>query len=79
MYIDTNVQLAIAAARQVCGCLVPPAAASPTALFGILYTQQSSLCGLTGVSQSSQLSQKAGLRVHILVPDQTEYNRSYKL
>ncbi len=41
MYIDTNVQLAIAAARQ--------------------------------------LSEKGGLRVHILVPDQTEFNRSYKM
>ena len=41
MYIDTNVQLAIAAARQ--------------------------------------LGEKGGLRVHILVPDQTEFNRSYKM
>lgn len=41
MYIDTNVQLAIATARQ--------------------------------------MRDKAGLRVHILVPDQTEFNRSYKM
>ena len=27
----------------------------------------------------AQLRDKGGLRVHILVPDQTEFNRSYKM
>ena len=72
MYIDTNVQLAIAAARQVIcrgAChLLQKDGMLPVPMPNTLLT-------------SALLPQirKAGKTVHIVVPDATEFKRSYKL
>lgn len=72
MYIDTNVQLAIAAARQVTCC----GACHPMQKDGMqLLPLPSNSLTLAVLPQI----RKAGKTVHIVVPDATEFKRSYKL
>jgi hypothetical protein len=72
MYIDTNVQLAIAAARQV----TSHGACHPLQMDGVppVPLLRSSLT----FAVLPQI-RKAGKTVHIVVPDATEFKRSYKL
>ena len=68
MYIDTNVQLAIAAARQV--RLYMPMAKK---------LLQHSVRPDTHQAMQRVQIRKSGRTVHIVVPDATEFKRSYKL
>lgn len=77
MYIDTNVQLAIAAARQVTtlrSFLLPPRRHVSGCVFNVIIAA----CQ-TDINVLCLQIRKAGKTVHIVVPDATEYRRSYKL
>ena len=78
-FIDSNIQLALAASKMV----------SPT-VFMKMQNSQSMICSLFAshfvqasiseeVCHAPQIRADSGKRVHIVVPDGGEYNRSYKM
>ncbi len=69
-FIDANVQLAIAAGRLV---RVPAEGALSVNKQRHAHLPDTRACG------RAQLTQRLGKRVHIVVPDEGEYNRSYRM
>ena len=69
-FVDANVQLAIASARLVSPRVL--ARSGGTAL-------QSAYPVTSSVWGGGQLAEQSGKRVHIVVPDEGEYNRSFRM
>ena len=66
-FVDANVQLAIASAR-----LVSPMVSERA------HSAEHMCRDLHGV-RGTQLAEQTGKRVHIVVPDEGEYNRSFRM
>lgn len=70
-FVDANVQLAIASARLVGSKVAAHAHAAPQV--------QSAYAVTSSVWGGGQLAEQSGKRVHIVVPDEGEYNRSFRM